>query len=460
MDFREVFAGKLYWPLVQKAKGEFAAHALRELNASQWKSQQELLSIQWQLLRRVVNKAIREVPYYRQVSHSVGWDVGRKEFTYEDFLKLPTVNKEVVRDRLSEFLNPYYQGRITKGSTSGSTGKALILHYCSEHESYSEAARWRAKGWWGIYPGTPHVAFWGRFYNGTKDRLTQIIKSYCMNTFLISAFDIRKKTITKIWPRVCRFKPRIIYGYPSAIFALAEYLSRKHISTNNLDIQVVMITAESSSMAQRALIEEVFRCKTANEYGCSETGGFVYECPHGNWHISSDVTFIEFLDQNGKPVLPGEKGEIVLTHLRNSYMPLIRYRVGDIGSPRYGTCPCGRGLPLMNIELAKESDRIWLKDGEFYMSGDFLYIHKVVMEKYPNSILQFRVIQRELDLFDMEVVPGSGSVDKGEEHFKRLIKKQLGEKLKIRLKRVAEIERDPSGKLRYFISALNKSHSS
>ena len=69
-----------------------------------------------------------------------------------------------------------------------------------------------------------------------------------------------------------------------------------------------MISAESITQFQRNLIEEVFNCKTANEYGCSETGGFVYECPYGGWHISSEITFIEFLDQEGNPVPPGITG--------------------------------------------------------------------------------------------------------------------------------------------------------
>jgi hypothetical protein len=36
------------------------------------------------------------------------------------------------------------------------------------------------------------------------------------------------------------------------------------------------------------------------------------------------------------------------------------------------------------------------------------------------------------------------------------MKEQLGEKIKIQLKRVPFIEREPSGKLKYFISDVNK----
>lgn len=458
MSLNQSFTRHIYWPLVQKLKKEHTSHALKELSESQWKSQDEIISEQWQMVRRVVNKAAQEVPYYRQAYARIGWDFNNKEFSYEDFLNIPKIEKEDVRDKLSEFLNPNHKGRITEGSTSGSTGQSLLLYFSGEHESYSEAARWRAKNWWGVRLGSPHVAIWGRPYTGYKDRIAQHIKSYFMNYLLFSAFDIRQHSLKRIWNKIYRFKPHIIYGYPSAIFALAEYTQNNKLPAHELGIKVIMITAESSSIDQRQVIEEAFGCKTANEYGCSETGGFVYECPQGNWHISSELTFIEFLDQNGKPVSPGNKGEIFLTHLRNDYMPLIRYRVGDIGSPLAGTCDCGRNLPLMEVAVAKESDVIQLTNGESYMSGDLLYINKSVMQTYPSGILQFRVTQKALDSFEIEVVPGTGQVEKAEQLFEQLLKKQLGKKVQIHFKRVPSIEREPSGKLRYFISEINKSN--
>ena len=220
-----------------------------------------------------------------------------------------------------------------------------------------------------------------------------------------------------------------------------------------------MITAESCPSQQRALIEEVFGCKTANEYGCSETGGFVYECQQGNWHISSEITFIEFIDDRGKAVSPGQKGEVYITHLRNDYMPLIRYRVGDTGSPQTGVCNCGRGLPLMRVSVTKESDVFQVRNGRSFSSEIFDYINLAVIQAYPASILQFRVTQEKLDFFEVEVVIGSDHSGNGETLFGQLMRKELGEQIEINFKRMSRISREPSGKLRYFISKVNK-HSS
>lgn len=141
-------------------------------------------------------------------------------------------------------------------------------------------------------------------------------------------------------------------------------------------------------------------------------------------------------------------------------MPLIRYRVEDIGSPLTGTGECGCNLPLMEVSIAKESDIIRLANGETYMSGDLLYINSSVMKTYPSSILQFRVTQKAIDLFEIEVVPGNGQVEKAEQIFKQLMEKQLGGNIQVHFKRVTSIEREPSGKLRHFIPEINKSHQS
>ncbi len=450
------FSRYIYWPLVQKIKGEHAAAALKELAESQWNSPDELRYKQWQLVRRIVNKAVVEVPYYRKRAADVGWDGNNKAFSYEDFLNFPVTEKEVLRDNINEFLNPNYTGRVTVGRTSGSSGHSLILYYNGDHESYSEAARWRGKSWWGIEPGSPHVSIWGRPFTGNRDRINQKIKSYLMNNILFSAFELHEESLFRIWENISRFKPSIIYGYPSAIFPLAVYLKDNNIQAHRLNLKVIMVTAETTTSQQRALIEEVFGCKTANEYGCSETGGFVYECPEGNWHIASELTFVEFLDKEGNPVGSGQTGEIFFTHLRNEYMPLIRYRVGDMGAPILGVCDCGRGLPLMNVSVAKESDVFQLADGKIFSSEIFDYINLAVLKNYPTSILQFRVEQKKMGVFEVEVVIGADALGKGEKLFKDIMAEQLGGNIQIDMKRVPYIEREPSGKLRYFISEVNK----
>jgi len=69
--------------------------------------------------------------------------------------------------------------------------------------------------------------------------------------------------------------------------------------------------------------------------------------------------------------------------------------------------------------------------------------------------MQFRVVQKSIDLLEIEIVTGARSIDNAEELFKRLLNKQLGRNIRILFKRVSRIEREPTGKLSYFISEIN-----
>lgn len=75
----------------------------------------------------------------------------------------------------------------------------------------------------------------------------------------------------------------------------------------------------------------------------AEVGILGHECSaHEGIHVPEDRLFVEVLDDEGSPVAPGERGELVVTTLRREAMPLIRYRLGDRTAFEPEPCPCGR----------------------------------------------------------------------------------------------------------------------
>jgi len=113
----------------------------------------------------------------------------------------------------------------------------------------------------------------------------------------------------------------------------------------------------------------------------------------------------------------------------------------------------------MQVSVTKESDVSQVKNGRSFSSEIFDYINLAVIKAYPASILQFRATQKKLDSFEVEVVIGSDNSGNGETLFGQLMRKELGENIVINFKRVPRIRREPSGKLRYFISEVNKDSS-
>ena len=65
----------------------------------------------------------------------------------------------------------------------------------------------------------------------------------------------------------------------------------------------------------------------------------------GNW--------VEIV-RDGRPALPGETGDLVVTNLCNLGMPFIRYQVGDAAARHPNRhCPCGCAAPMLGaIEVA------------------------------------------------------------------------------------------------------------
>ena len=73
---------------------------------------------------------------------------------------------------------------------------------------------------------------------------------------------------------------------------------------------------------------------------------------------------IEIVDDEGRPVPPGQSGNVVATDLVNRAFPLIRYSgMGDIAGYRPGRCTCGlRALPLLDRIEGRKIDSILLPD--------------------------------------------------------------------------------------------------
>jgi len=119
-------------------------------------------------------------------------------------------------------------------------------------------------------------------------------------------------------------------------------------------------------------------------------------------HISSDVCHVEVMAR-GQPAAEGEVGELVVTPLYNYGMPLIRYRVGDVGAWDSQPCPCGRGLPVLRELVGRTNSIITLPSGRYFYGGIFLTILENILE-----IRQFRVHQPTRDKLEITLAKGEG----------------------------------------------------
>lgn len=160
--------------------------------------------------------------------------------------------------------------------------------------------------------------------------------------------------------------------------------------------------------------------------------------------------FLEVIDADGKSVPQGEEGEIVVTELNSGHFPFLRYRLGDRGRLTGERCPCRRTLPVLQISAGRKDDYIVTPDGRSVYDAILAYTLK-------KGVVQFKAVQDSVDHLLISVVTDCHFDPALEQQHRLNLQKMLSPGMQIEFRVVSEIEREPSGKLRYFRSDLNKS---
>ncbi len=136
---------------------------------------------------------------------------------------------------------------------------------------------------------------------------------------------------------------------PSYALFLAEAAVKKGIDlAKQAKIRITWHTGEpgASIPATRARIEAAFGGQAFDLPGLTEIAAWGFECQarSGLTHVHEDYCYPEVLDEGGRAVDPGGRGELVFTSLYRKAMPLLRYRTRDIVQLADRRCPCGRTL--------------------------------------------------------------------------------------------------------------------
>jgi len=450
MNYRH-FVNKIYFPVTQKIKSEKICKYLQFLEHSQYFTAVEIQEYQINKLQNLLNYANENVPYYQNLfrtNHLNPADIT----TLSNLGKIPFLSKNIITTQKEQLHSRIFQEKIYHGTTSGSTGTALNFVVTSEYNSWDWASRWRGRRWYGVDIGDREFAIWGRPVYNKLSRFTDPIKAIFRNTILVDGFNVSDESLDKYCRLLFHFKPDYIYGYSVSVFQLADYVRKRFSGRKMARLKAIFVTAEMLYPYQRQIIEEVFNAPVSNEYGCSEVGGFAYECKSGNWHYSAENVVVESVSIDGGPP------EFVLTSLTNYYMPFIRYRIGDLGEISNEKCNCGVKLPILKFNAGKTTDVIILKNGKKITSEIFLYLTRAMVENDFQPFKKFRIVQKDLATFTIIYEEDHYISDSAKEKFKHLFLKLLKtENVAIHFEKVIEIPKEKSGKFRYFISEISQS---
>lgn len=443
------FVRRVLFPLHERLKGHSTVAILQEMVLDERRAPTDLDKMQLQRLSRFLKHSFTTVPYYRELLKQLGLGLSDVQAT-ADLEKLPFLDKNIIREKL-EYLKSSEAVTVQKFSTGGSTGTPLTFYLGSTRVSSDVAARCRAEGWWGVRLGDREFVIWGSPLELTKQDRWRGVRDRLFRTKLLSAFEMSPAVMDAYIDDMQRHGCRRVFGYPSSIALLCEHARKRGRDLRSLGVRAVFVTAEFLWDHWRQSISETFGCPVANGYGGRDSGFIAHECPRGGMHISSDRMIVEIITDEGRRAQPGELGEIVVTHLDTPEMPFIRYRTGDMGALSDKLCACGRTLPLLERIEGRKSDFIVAPDGRVLHGLSLIYVVRAI-----NGIEQFRITQKELDEFQIELVTGNAFKKESERLIQDEFSKRLRAPVNIRIQYCQTIPPHKNGKFRYVISEIGE----
>jgi phenylacetate-CoA ligase len=183
----------------------------------------------------------------------------------------------------------------------------------------------------------------------------------------------------------------VICCTPTYAIRLGEAAAEEKIDLSASRVKKILVAGEpgGSILSTRARIETLWAgARVFDHHGMTEVGPVTYECPArpAVLHVIESAYFAEIIDPaNGKPAMPGQTGELVLTTLGRTGSPLLRYRTGDqvkraasvslagpssagkMPAARSETCTCGRHeLALEGGILGRTDDMVIVRGVNVY----------------------------------------------------------------------------------------------
>jgi len=445
MGLHTALVANVLFPIQERLKNHDTVAIRHAMDDSQWWSSEKLEEFRLERLRAMLTKVGKHVPYFRDCFIKLGFNPHAIQ-SLTDLQKLPFLTKVIIRTEGDRMKSDIAE-RLARFNTGGSTGEPLIFFIGTERVSHDVAAKWRATRWWDVDIGDPEIVVWGSPIElGTQDRV-RAVRDKLMRTELMPAFQMNETNLDRFVARICERRPKMIFGYPSAISHIAEHAKKRRIPLSKLGVKVVFCTSERLYDYQRDTISSAFDCPVANGYGGRDAGFIAHECPAGGMHITAEDVIVEIVDENGNVQPSGVTGEIVTTHLATADYPFIRYRTGDIGALAKEPCPCGRGLPLLKELQGRSTDFVIAADGTVMHGLSLIYILRDLA-----GVKSFKVIQESRQRTRVLLVTDAGFQPQMVDQIICGFRQRLGSSVDIQVEMVENIAAEKSGKFRYVVS--------
>ena len=318
--------------------------AMDQLEPIEKASLDELRGLQLNRLRWSLRHAYEKVPHYRRNFDAAGVHPGDlKDFA--DLAKFPLTSKADLRANYPFGMFAVPMSEIVRvHASSGTTGKPTVVGYTREDiETWSGlmARSIRAAG--GRSTDIVHIAYgYGLFTGGLGAH-------YGAEALGATVVPVSGGMTERQVQLIRDFKPGIIMCTPSYLLVIGDEFARQGLDPSQCGLRIGIFGAEPWAESMRAELEKRFGLAALDLYGLSEVigPGVAQECieTRDGLTVWEDHFYPEIIDpQSGAPLADGRDGELVLTSLTKTGMPVIRYRTRDLTRLLPGTARAMRRI--------------------------------------------------------------------------------------------------------------------
>jgi len=427
-NFRGVVRREIYFlsmPLhAWKIRGRAVRARYQELKKSEMASRSSLRSLQASRLSQIIHYAYKTCSFYRDRLNSLGISPSDIK-DVDDLRKLPLLSKADVRANLTTGLRPscFESLNTLKIVTSGSTGEPFTVFADREQLEIRFASTIRALEMTGWCFGDRQARLWHQSLGMSK---TQVFRerfdAWLMRRRFIPAFEISPRNIQTFIADLEAHDPVLLDGYAESLNFLASYL--KNGGKSELKPRAVMSSAQALPKSTRDVIESSLNTRVFDKYGSREFSGIAYECTeHAGHHVVDECYIVEIL-VDGRPALPGETGEVVITDFFNLATPLIRYRIGDLATAVDNSqgCRCGRAHSMIGEIQGRTQAIVHCSNGTWIPGTFFAHFFK----DYDDIIRTFQVHQRMKGSFSLRIIKGDNFSQRRLERMRKHLAEYVG----------------------------------
>lgn len=190
------------------------------------------------------------------------------------------------------------------------------------------------------------------------------------------------------------------------------------------DVRIIENNGAYLSPKEIEYFEQVFGAKIVNNYGCREVWTIAFDDSEGHLRINSPCIYFELVDDDGRIITePNKEGYVVLTSLKQYVMPFIRYKIGDRA---YYTDEYS-GERSRAIKLCPNRSKIVgteVYGNEFFRGVIFDLTYFLGIRKFD----QITVVQKELDLFEINIRRNKEPKELIEKSIRELVAKAMNDK--------------------------------